>query len=450
MRLFAIAFLSALVLAGCGPQDPPSHNKPGEAKPKTYEDRVGAFIGLLRWMKNEYAKGVRDGKVVDQKEFDEAMLMGIAPAEKNWKGLRAEVEPKDAALVKLVDQRLAELRQLMDAKADPSQVQDVARAIFRALEGQLSGGSPALKPTIASVAAADADILAEVISDDYRLGVVAFAPRAIGRYENGTWSAPAPKDATDLLGIVVREKGSKRPLASTKVTVDFGKGPIELGPIWGDYPLYGANVALPEGPFSLKVDVEPPKICRHGDVLAAFRTNGRAEFRMRRDGAEVTVEGHRPTGVIGDYNIGCDVEQAMAESIEMKEAGDYNVGWIAEGPEPIWVWKDGKLEDRPAKEDDTHHLEVALLEKGTNRIVQGATVTLSMKNKATGATREVEMHNLLSEFAHYGQTLKLEEAEYTVTVTIVPPRVGMFEEGKFKAPVTTSFEWTFKKEPEKK
>jgi hypothetical protein len=442
----ALAIGLVVFASGCG-QQPPALPGPGPAKPAggaaaTYEDRVGELVGYLRFTKNEYAAAVRDGKVIDKQEFDEATLMGLKPAERAWKGLQAQVAEKDAAAAKAVSEGIAELRRSVDALEDAGKVANTVSAISKALEGQLSGGvAPALRATIASVVAADADIKGEIVADDYRLGLVAFAPRAIGHYDtNGAWSAPQAA-ATHLLGVVVREKGTKRPLASARVTADWGSGPVELGAIWGDYLFYGANVSLPEGNFTVKVAVEPPKICRHGDALASFMTDGRADFKVTRHGAEVTVDAPRPAPVIADYRVGSDVEQAVAESIEVKEEGDYRIGFIAEGPEPIWVWENGKLESKPAKEDDTHHLEVALFERGSNRIVMAAQVVLEMKNKATGAVTKVEMHNLLSEFAHYGQTLKVEPAEWEVTVRVTPPRYGMFEEGKFKGPVTTVFAW---------
>ncbi|KAF0246403.1 MAG: putative periplasmic ligand-binding sensor [Planctomycetota bacterium] len=441
--LLAIGVL--VFAAGCEQKQPSRAQlapKGSGEKASSYEDQVGELVGYLRFTTNEYAAAVRDGQVIDKQEFDEATLMGLKPAERAWKGLSVQVGAKDAAAAKAVTEGIAALRKLVDAKEDPAKVANAVSAISKALEGQLAGGvAPALRATIASVRAADADIKGEIVADDYRFGFVTFAPRPIGHYDDkGEWSAPQSA-ATHLLGIVVREKGTKRPLASAKVTADWGAGAVTLGPIWGDYLFYGANVALPEGNFTVKVAIEPPKICRHGDALASFMTEGRAEFKVTRHGAEVTVEAPRPGPVIADYRIGCDVEQAVAESIELKEEGDYRIGFIAEGPEPIWVWESGKLVSRPAKEDDTHHLEVALFERGTNRIVMAAQVSLEMKNRTTGATRTVELHNLLSEFAHYGQTLKVDSGAYEVTVRVVPPKYGLLEEGKFRGSATAVFLW---------
>ncbi|MEK7466161.1 MAG: hypothetical protein AAB074_01995 [Planctomycetota bacterium] len=443
-----VLILCALV-AGCGrkQEGPPKAQPEPRAGASIYEDQVGDLVGYLRFTKNEYAAAVRDGQVIDKQEFDEATLMGLKPAERAWKALSAQVEAKDAAAAKAVTEGIAELRKLVDAKADPAKVANTVSAISKALEGQLAGGvAPALRATIASVRAADADIKGEIVADDYRLGFVAFAPRAIGHYDDkGAWSAPQSA-ATHLLGIVVREKGTKRPLASAKVTADWGAGPVELAAIWSDYVFYGANVALPEGNFTVNVTVEPPMICRHGDALASFVTAGKAAFKVTRHGAEVTVDAPRPGPVISDYQIGCDVEQALAESREIKDDADYRIGFIAEAPEPIWVWEGDRLVPHPAKEGvDTHHLEIALFERGTNRIVMAAAVTLELKNKATGAVQKVGLHNLLSEFAHYGLTLRVEPGDYTVTATVKPPRYGMFEEGKFRSTVTATFEWDTRK-----
>lgn len=450
MKNLLTSALLALTLAGCGqkPAPPPAPKGNASEAPSAYEEQVGELVGYLRFTKNEYAAAVRDGKVIDKQEFEEATTMGLKPAERAWKALAAAVEGKDAAAAKTVTEGMAELRKLVDALADSAKVSNVVSGLSKALEGQLAGGvAPTLRATIAAVRAADADIKGELVADDYRLGFVAFAPRPVFYAgPDGGWSASPTDGSTHLVGIVVREKGSKRPLASAKVTADAGKGPVELRPVWGDYVFYGANMALPEGNFTLKVDVEPPRICRHGDALGAFMTNGHAEFKVARHGAEVTVDAPRPGPVFEGYRIGCDVEQALAESMEVKDEGDYRIGFIAEGPEPIWVWENGKLEAHPAKDDDTHHLEVALMERGTNRIVMAARVSLELKNKATGATRTIEMHNLLSEFAHYGNTVKLDPAAYTVTVKVLPPGYGLFEEGKFKSPATAVFEWDGKGE----
>lgn len=446
MRLLPATALAVLVAAaGCGRKAEPAQGpkKGGAGAPSEYELRVGELVGYLRFTKNEYEAAVRDGQVVDKQEFDEATLMGLKPAERAWKALSAEVASKDAAAAKAVEEGIAELRRLVDAKADPVKVGAVVVAMSKALEGQLAGGvPPAMRATVASAQAADADIKGELVADDYRLGFVAFAPRAIGRYgAEGAWTVEKPDGATHLVGIVLREKGSKRPLPSSKVTVDFGRGPVALRPVWGDYVFYGANLALPEGAFTMKVEVDAPPICRHGDAMGIYLQPGRAEFKVTRHGGEITVDAPRPAPVFEGYRIGCDVEQALAESLEVQESGDFRIGFIAEAPEPIWCWEKNALEIRAAKDDDTHHLEIALLERGTSRIVMGAKVTLEMKHRETGAVQTIVMHNLLSEFAHYGNTVKLAPGGYTVTVKVLPPSYGLFEEGKFRAPATATIEW---------
>jgi len=372
--------------------------------------------------------------------------MAAAQAERLWKTLSKPVEEKNAADAKSVTEGLASLKALVERKAEPEEVAALVRSLTKTLEAHISGGmNPNIRATVAAVRAADADIKGERVVDDYRLGVVAFTPRAMGRYEGGVWTpVPVPAGTTHLLGVVVRERGTKRPLASTKVTADWGAGAVVLEPVWGDYSFYGANAVLPEGTFTLKVDVEPPKICRHGDALAGFMTNGHAEFRVTRRVNEVTVEAPKPGPVIGDYRIGGDVEQALAEPLFFREEGGFKVGFIAEGPEPIWVWVNGVLEPRPANPDDTHHLEIVLLDHVSNRIVMGAVVSLELKNKATGEAVTVEMHNLLSTFAHYGRTVKVLPADYRVTASVVPPRDLMFEEGRFRAPLTVEFDWNGK------
>lgn len=285
---------------------------------------------------------------------------------------------------------------------------------------------------------------------EYRLGLVAFAPRAFGFYDDaGSWTEmPRMGELTHLIGVVVREQGTKRPLASAKVTARWDSNSVTLEPVWGDYLFYGRNVSLPEGTFTLSVDVAPPQICRHGDAMSSWVEPAHAEFRVTRKGAEVTVEAPKPAPGNADYRVGEDVEQALAESIFVRDEGDYRIGFIAEAPEPIWVWENGALVSKPARDEDTHHLEIALLERGTNRIVMAAKVTLVLRNKATGEILTVPMVNLLSSFAHYGNTLKVPPGDYEVTATIVPPRWMQFEKGRFAKPVTIVFAWDGKPKQE--
>jgi hypothetical protein len=409
----------------------------------SFDRDVSDLLGAARFTGREYAAAVVDGNVVDQVEYDEARLIGLRNAEKAYKAAAAELDKRDSKAAIAIARALESLRKAIDGIAPVAEVDGHVKSIASALEPHLAGGvSPNLRATVASVMACDADLKGEKAVDGYRIGVATFAPREYGRYEGpGAWVPRKPEAGeTHYLAICVREAGTKRGLPASKVTATVNGTAWEMQETWGDYLLYGRNVALPEGAFTLKVDVEPPQICRHADALALDKPAS-AVFAGTRKGAEVTIDAPPPGPTIADYVIGQDVEQAIAEPIERTEQGDYAMGFIAEGPEPFWVWKGDRLEGRETADADTHHLEIALLERGTNRIVTGAAVKLSLKNKETGAVQDVEMHNLLSEFAHYGQTLRVAPAVYIVTATVAPPKVALFAPGRFEKTETWTFEW---------
>ena len=111
MRTTPVLILAVLLAAtGCDRKPARPHGNPVEpnAAALIYEYQVGELVGYLRFTKNEYAAAVRDGKVVDQREFDEATTMGLKPAERAWKALAATVEAKDAAAAKAVTAGIAE------------------------------------------------------------------------------------------------------------------------------------------------------------------------------------------------------------------------------------------------------------------------------------------------------------------------------------------------------
>ncbi|NUN48156.1 MAG: hypothetical protein HUU15_04915 [Candidatus Brocadiae bacterium] len=442
MRLLIPAAL-VLALAACDPKPAPAPGPAPAGAPAALDQALGEMTGFVRFCSIEYAAAVRDGQIVDRQEWDEAVEMGLKPAERAWKRLEPRLRGIDPAAADEVNARMAGLRKLVDAKADPVEVGTVSASIAEALLAHIAGGvPPQLLGTIAALTAADADCKGEIVSGGYRIGLATYAPRAIGSYDPaGAWTAWPKDGATHLLAVTVREQGTKRALGATKVTATFGGRAIELRPVWGEYLFYGANVALPEGDFKLAVDIQPPRMCRHADAMAMHLESARAEFPVSRRGAEVTVNASKPAPHNADYRIGQDVEQALAESLVRMEAGEYVLGFIAEGPEPIWCWEGDTLKGLEPGDGDTHHLEIALMERGSHRMVMGATVVLEMKNRTTGLVRRIPMHDLLSEFSHYGNTVKLEPGGWAVTVHVAPPAFGQFGEGRFRAPVSAAIEW---------
>ena len=77
-----------------------------------------------------------------------------------------------------------------------------------------------------------------------------------------------------------------------------------------------------------------------------------------------------------DYSVGDDLLQAIAEAGELHNVGPYRVGLILEGPEPIWLWKDGKPALEAVASDATNHIEVVLVDRESGQLVPRATVDL--------------------------------------------------------------------------
>ncbi|MGH7805716.1 MAG: hypothetical protein ACREQJ_15315, partial [Candidatus Binatia bacterium] len=250
--------------------------------------------------------------------------------------------------------------------------------------------------------------------------------------------------AAQFVAVVLREPLTKRFLPASKITLRLNAGePIELAHLWGEFPLYGANVALPEGQAAVEVEVAPPAYCRHGDMLASFTKIARASFALQAQNGRWLAKGDRPAPSAEDYDIGDDVLQAIGEARWKGGAGPYALGFIAEGPEPIWLWENGKAVLRPAVQGETNHLEIALMEKSTMRIVPEAKVSLRLVRDDAPDAKALEfpLYPLLSEFYHYGNTVQVPPGRYQVTARVEPPAFGSLTPGLFEEAVEVRFPW---------
>jgi hypothetical protein len=144
-----------------------------------------------------------------------------------------------------------------------------------------------------------------------------------------------------------------------------------------------------------------------------------------RDGALV-FDARPVTATDADYAVGDDLLQALAEAGGLKDAGPYRVGLIVEGPEPIWLWQDGKPVLQPVGADATNHVEVVVVDAETGQLVPSAGVDLTFlaAGRAVGAAA---LHPLLSVFSHYGETLALPSGTDRVRVKITPPPFGALD-----------------------
>ena len=304
-------------------------------------------------------------------------------------------------------------------------------------------GEAVLPPEAAGLAKvtaqADQTIVAEKGAGEYRVGLFVDSSRVFSlREKKGLREVRPASQESFYLGVVLREQRTKRflPAANVRVTLrsSVGTQEIALHELWGEFPHYGNNLSLPqEGEISLTVSIAPPAYSRHADMISHFMAPVESTFVGRLEQGALHLEPLLPLPIGTDYEIGQDIVRAFTEAREVQETEEYKIGFIAEGPEPIWLWKEGKLGLRPIARTDTHHLEIVLLDKASGQLVPNAPVTLVLREEKGDREISVPMHPLLSDFAHYGTTLEVPAAEYIVQVRVDPPGFGLFTPPRFAA-----------------
>lgn len=327
-----------------------------------------------------------------------------------------------------------------------------------------------------TVARADADIVAEVEAGGYRIGLLFGPPRPLRpRMASGRFTDPDPPNPeTTFVGVVLREPRTKRflPAAHVRANLEMeGGGEISLAEYAGAYPLYGTNVLIPrpgtvrgpKGPDDLRaitITVRPPHYDRHAEMLGTFHELAVHRFEVKPRAGATSAPWHeisqpsKPAPHAADWKIGTDVRQALEETKSLTRAGNFVMGFVAEGPEPIWLWKgmEHPPEHVAVKPGEDTHLELVLLHVPTGQMVTGAEVVYRLwrRTKADGPREEKEfrLHPLLAEFYHYGLTADVPEGEWNVAAFAKPPRIEAWGEGEVPVPegvLTTT--WTWVKEP---
>jgi hypothetical protein len=237
------------------------------------------------------------------------------------------------------------------------------------------------------------------------------------------------KGVDAFLIVTVREVRTKRHLPRAGVAVGIPRGEFEvpdlpLLEVWGDYAHYGANVPLTRvgREFQLTVNVTPPEYGRHGDCLTLWAAPVTAKFIVKRDGDKLRVVGDGAAPADADWMVGGDVVDALGEARQIVDAGPYTVGWVVEGPEPVWRWEAGKPTPVAVPDQATNHLEVVLLEQASGRMVTGAGVTLTLTPAEAGRPPiQFPLIPLMSEFHHYGATVHIPPGSYRVGIRIARP-----------------------------
>jgi hypothetical protein len=434
-RSFAIGLVVLVLAAGPGCTDSPRDGLPSSATSSAQDaarKTAGELLGALKLVRQEYANAVAPtgGTVVDATEYAETELFA-EQAERKLAALRAAGGMPDAAAADALAARLAKIRSDVAAKAPHAAVVDEANAAIATVQQSLAGAVPeAIRGAVLAVDRADQAIAAEAVVGEYRLGVVSGPAQPLFHREGEALVAdPGPAAGAVYLAAVVREKRTKRPLpaATVDVVVEGQGGRVEspLREVWGDFHQYGANVTLPsgDGPVTVTVRASSPAYARHGDMLNVFVSPATATLQGHVRGGVLAFDASPVTPTDGDYAVGDDLLQATAEAGDLHNAGPYRVGLIVEGPEPIWLWKDGKPELEPVAADHTNHVEVVLVDRASGQLVPRASIDLTFLKDGAEVGRTT-LTPLLSVFSHYGRTLTLPPGTTSVRIHVHPPALG--------------------------
>jgi hypothetical protein len=420
--------------AGCARSSDQASSPPAVDAATATRQAAGDLLGVLKLIRQEYPNAVAPSgaTVIDATEYSETELFGEQAGVK-LAALRAAGGLGDAGRAARLAAAVTTIRDGVGQKVPPATVVDAAAAAIAIVEESLAGAVPeSIRGAVLATTRADQAIGAEEVVGDYRIGVVSGPARQIFRRDDGTLHAePVAAADTVYVAAVVRERRTKRslPAAGVSVTIAGQDKRVEsrLSELWGDFPQYGGNVGLPgDGPVTITVQVSAPAYARHGDMLNVFVTPATATLKGQVRGGALVFDARPVTATDADYAVGDDLLQAIAEAGALRNAGSYRVGFIVEGPEPIWLWQDGKPVLQPVAATATNHVEVVLIDGDTGQLVPSAGVDVTF----LAAGREVgtaSLHPLLSIFSHYGETLTLPPGTNAVRVKVTPPAFGALD-----------------------
>lgn len=325
-----------------------------------------------------------------------------------------------------------------------------------------------------TVARADAEITSEIEVGGYRIGLIVGPPRPFrARMASGRFGDAEPADPSlTFVGVVLREPRTKRFLPAATLRVNFemeGGGEHLFYETTGPYPIYGENNRIPQpgtlrGPNgiddlrAITVTVEPPAYSRHAEMLGSFTETAVARFEIVPRAGAKSAPWHEvkaplaPKPVASDWKIGDDLRQGIGETRQLARVGDIALGFIAEGPEPVWLWKGAghPPECLAVQANQNTHLELLMVDVPTGLMVTGASATYNFwRRPAPTAPREEKkypLRPLMAEFYHYGLTADVSPGEWNVTVQVVPPPISTaWGEGHVAIPeqrLSTSFQFT--------
>jgi hypothetical protein len=452
-RLFTIVRSRANDVTAPSPASSPLSGDRSGSAPEDSE-RIAELTATVKLVAQEYALAVDDaGVVVDDTEIAEAELF-TDQARSKYQRLSPQVKTGHAQEAAAAEGAINRLGDAVSGRRPPGEVRDLSVAAAEAL-GKLGPSESAATVGLRSATdQADRTIVAEEVVGDYRVGVLVEPPLKLFRSGPGDQvvEVPAPAGAGSFIGVVLRERRTKRFLPGAIVRVTLGEGKpgagnganeVMLQPIWADFPLYGGHLAkLPEGAGRLQVHVDPPQCARHADMLRHADKPADAEFAFTSLAGRPTFTPKPPGPQDADYSIGDDILRGLTEARETVRAGPYRIGFIAEPPEPFWLWNHGP-ELKPVSAGATHHLEVMLLDTTSGQLVPGAEVQLTLTPVGGQAsTLQISLHELLSAYQHYGETLSVPPGDYEVRVEVKPPSFDVTDVRRLMKPASATFRWS--------
>ncbi len=399
---------------------------------------VAEVIGALKLVRQEYANAVSvDGTVTDATEYAETELFA-EQADAKFATLMGGSGAPEAARAAAIRNGITRTRAAIARHAPPAEVTSEASRTVALVEELLAGAVPEeIRGVVLATARADQALAAEEVVGEYRVGVTSGPARPIFHRRDDELVFAAPDPGSVYLGVLLRERRTKRFLPAAQVTAVLDQAgkqtEVALAELWGDFHQYGANVVLPgDGPLTITVRASPPAYARHGDMLTHFVSPVAATIpaHVQQGGLRFDARPLQPSDA--DYTIGDDVLQARTEAGELQDTGAYRIGLIVEGPEPIWTWNDGAAVLVPVAADATNHVEVVLLDRETGQLVPDARVTLTFLagERVLGSA---SLHPLLSIFSHYGATLALPSSVTTVRVHVDPPQLGALDRPRLES-----------------
>lgn len=439
--LLAFAVLPVLLVAGCGKQSDSSDSTGEKTSAHSgIDQQITRLISALNVAHEEYGEAFENGELSDQAEYMEAK-MGIEDAQSVYEKNREKLAKRNAGHTDQIGSNLEEARSLIQDKEAVSEVNELLSSTIDLLKEmhEVADGS-SITAYRKQVAELDAMLHVERQVNGYRIGIFASTAKKIFTPDG---SSSDPSADSFYLGVTLREKRTKRYLPGSTVKVSIGGETVTLQETWGDVHHYGTHLSSSiDGDAEVKVSVSPPAYGRHAEMKSSYREPASVTFGIRTADLDdhPVFDGPEPQALASDYDVGSGIIPAIEESMELKTAGPYKVGFIVEGAEPFWTWSDGELNAHTGEGENQNHLEIVLLDKNTNEPIPHASISLELKGGDTEKT--VDLYPLLAEFYHYGTNAPVPAGNtYTVNASIKAPGLHTFEQNRFTNE-TVSFEWT--------